>query len=68
MKTLRKIGEGDRHSVIAPINLTTEILTFKKQNPCGLWVTWISDGSDWKNLTGKPNRAFGFNPSFCLIS
>lgn len=65
-ENLRKVGEGDRHTV--PTSLTTKILPFKKQNPCGLWVTQISEGSDWKTLNGKPKRALGFKPSFCLIS
>lgn len=67
-ENLRKVGKGDRHTVIVPTIPTTKILPFKKQNPCGLWVTQISEGSDWKTLTGKPKRGFGFKPSFCLIS
>lgn len=37
-ENLRKVGEGDRHTVIVPTNLTTKILPFKNKTrvDCGL--------------------------------
>lgn len=67
MKILRKLGEVDRHGVTAPINLTTEIWPFKKQTPCGPWVTQVSSGSDWKNLTGKEAKHLVSMPHFVLF-